>query len=141
MTVRAHHLVTIFLVTTMVGADTSSCSGGPNMSDPNNVYVPGTNYCYTDPPAGCYAYCVDVQAVGFSNECYGVGQGPLEMQFEQKVQTYVSNLPPALLDSFCPQASNTGSYHVTPCQQGITPVEYPNQDHGTCVPVPAGCPW
>jgi hypothetical protein len=29
---------------------------------------------------------------------------------------------------------------VTPCADGITPVEWPGQDHQVCTPAPAGCP-
>jgi hypothetical protein len=141
MKIRARHLIIIVLMTLMVGADTSSCSSGSSTltGDPNNVYVPGTNYCYTDPPAGCYAYCVNPGMVGFNAACYGPAQGPLEAEFENKVDTYVNGLPPNA--PLCREMSSLGSYHATPCQFGITPQEFPNQDHSVCTPVPAGCPW
>jgi hypothetical protein len=29
---------------------------------------------------------------------------------------------------------------VTPCDVGVTPKEWPDQDHEVCEPVPPGCP-
>ena len=106
---------------------------GPMVTTP----PPPLPYCLTDPPVGCAAQCVGVDVVGYTDACSNIEAGPRTMQFVMDVDMYVSDLA-AQGGTPCP-AENLG-VTVTPCADGIQPVEWPNQDHTVCTPAPPGCP-
>jgi hypothetical protein len=121
----------------MIGADGGGCDPWAGWSNPPPAAPPSEPYCYTDPPLGCAAVCMDVDVVGWTAPCSNVEAGPQTDAFEAKVQS--------LLDSANAQsvavctADNLGAT-LTPCMVGINPAEWPNQDHATCTTPPAGCP-
>jgi hypothetical protein len=94
-------------------------------------------YCHTDPPVGCAAYCSGVNEVTFTPACTHISAGPLELAFEDIVISGVQELE-AQGTQACPKANL--SAFATPCEVGIIPQEWPNQDHEVGTPVPPGCP-
>lgn len=109
--------------------------------------LPGTPVlpcCLTDPPAGCRAVCAAAGDVEMSAECNGIGAGPREAQFDALVQTYVLQLvmQGTQVCTTDPMGGVMGDLmvgdSVTPCNLGIPPIEWPNQDHEVCAPMPAG---
>jgi len=119
----------------MLGAE--DCSIPWDSGTPTAMAPPPTPYCLTDPPLGCAAICLGVGVSGFTDACSNIEAGPRTTQFEMDVNAYVAELA-ANNGAPCP-AENLGAA-VTPCMDGITPVEWPNQDHAVCTTAPAGCP-
>jgi hypothetical protein len=89
--------------------------------------------CYTDPPAGCAAVCKDLGDISFTDACVSVAAGPATVDFQTKVDQASAMLPMPP----CDEASLGKT--ITPCQIGIMPAEWPNQDHDVCMPPPPGC--
>lgn len=125
-------LVLVFALSS-IGAKTgcSTPTGTQSNQDPPK------HTCLMDPPVGCAAYCQDVDVVAFTPPCTHISAGELELLFEVRVMTQVQELE-AQGTQVCPQ-SNLSTF-VTPCDVGITPQEWPAQDHEVCAPVPPGCP-
>lgn len=122
-----------------LGAESSGCWPGSTGSKKNTQSDQDANepWCHNDPPIFCAAFCAGVDKVQFTDACSELGAHTLEKQFEDKVEADFN----ALYDQgvqVCPQADLTK--FVTPCDVGITPKEWPDQDHEVCKPVPPGCP-
>jgi hypothetical protein len=96
-----------------------------------------TIYCHTDPPVGCAAYCSAKDTVTFLPACLAVGANTRELEFELKVRQLANDAASQGVH-FCPEEDLTK--FLTPCALGIEPVEWPNQSHEVCTPVPPGCP-
>jgi hypothetical protein len=103
---------------------------------PSGGYQPNF-YCYTDPPVGCAAYCSGPDTVTFTPACSHISAGDLEIMFELKIEANVKELEANGVRA-CPEADPFSV--TTPCQVGIIPQEWPNQDHAVCTPAPPGCP-
>jgi hypothetical protein len=94
---------------------------------------PSKPWCYTDPPVGCVAMCVDVGTIDFIH-CDGPAAGPVEAVFEQRVEQL------AMTQTEQPCPAGTVGLTVTPCMVGITPqLQPPNQDTTVCTVAPPGC--
>jgi hypothetical protein len=102
----------------------------PSTSPPETT-TPALPWCYTDPPLGCQAVCLGV-GDAMLMYCDDPGAGPLEMQFQMDIDG-VNDLP----GGGCNQGGV--GLAITPCTDGIMPVELPNQDHSVCTPPPPGC--
>jgi hypothetical protein len=74
--------------------------------------------------------------VGLTNQCGDIGAGPLTAKFQDDVQMAV-DMAAAAGKQLCTGDNLTG--RITPCLDGIVPVEWPNQDHSVCMPIPANC--
>jgi hypothetical protein len=94
-------------------------------------------YCYTDPPVGCAAYCIATNTVAFTPACAHISGDVQALAFEQKVKELVA-ADLADGNEVCPEADRYK--YFTPCDVGIIPAEWPNQDHNVCTPAPPGCP-
>ncbi|AUX42416.1 uncharacterized protein SOCE26_038480 [Sorangium cellulosum] len=93
-------------------------------------------FCYTDPPAKCVAFCIDVDSVAFTPMCDSVEAGELTNLFKEEVIIGAAELEAQGIQ-VCPAPDS--KHWVTPCDVGIPPVEHPNQDHNYCQPPPPGC--
>ena len=121
----------------MIGADDCALTQiGQPVPPPPPTSTPAKPWCLTDPPVGCGAICLGVGVPGFTDACNNIEAGPRTMQFVDDVNTYVADLA-ANNGQACP-AANLG-VTVTPCADGIQPVEWPNQDHAECTSPPPGC--
>ncbi len=121
----------------MIGADDCNITLPWDPGTPGGSPPPPMPYCLTDPPVGCAAVCVGVGVQSFTDACSNIEAGPLTVKFEMDV----SNAVATALDNgieVCPAANLNNT--MTPCMDGITPVEWPNQDHAECTPAPPGCP-
>ena len=94
-------------------------------------------FCYMDPPLNCVAFCIGVDEFVFTPQCNLPASGDLFLLFRAKVESDVADLEAQGIQ-VCPAADT--KHWVTPCNEGIEPVEHPNQDHEVCQPVPPGCP-
>ncbi len=142
---RIHGLALVPFAWTMIGADKctgwgwTSGNGQPSPWDP-----PAMPYCYTDPPQGCSAYCADVDDVELTSACSNVDAGPRTDDFEATIRAIVNMLTMAgtqICDGTNSGDGVTSGVRTNPCQVGIQPVEWPNQDHSVCMSPPPGCPW
>ncbi|WP_438018107.1 hypothetical protein WMF18_03060 [Sorangium sp. So ce315] len=124
---------TVVLVFALCSLGAKECTPGSSQFDQDS----GLPFCHTDPPVFCAAYCSGVRQVAFTSACSDVGADKLEILFELKVMEGVRQLE-AQGTQVCPAADPTS--FVTPCSVDIIPQEWPNQDHGSCQPVPPGCP-
>lgn len=123
-------LLVFLMALCSIGADQKSCAGST---------VPPTElwrYCYTDPPVGCKAYCFAVHHVEVTPACFHPSAGPLTKEFEVKVNLAL-DVAEAEGVEVCPRADS--SLVATPCDLGIFPQEWPDQDHDVCTPAPVGC--
>lgn len=133
---KTYALVLVPFALSMLGADDCALTQiGQPVPPPKTI--PTKPYCYTDPPLGCAAICTAVDMPGLTAACSNVDAGPRTAQFEADVNTYLADLA-AHGATACP-AENLGAT-VTPCADGIQPVEWPNQDHAECTTPPPGCP-
>lgn len=130
MNARGHWFVVVLLGLCSIGADDCTPASTPSTPpiDPNN-------YCYTDPPVGCAAYCSGPDDVTFTPACKHISAGQREIDFENFVITGVNALL-AQGKHTCPQADPSNL--ITPCMTNFPPVQWPNQS--ACTPPPAGCP-
>jgi hypothetical protein len=121
----------------MIGA--KDCDPWADWEKPPPAPMPSSTkpFCYTDPPLGCAAICKDVDLMSWTGPCSNIEAGPQTDLFEKKIEAAV-NMAADQGIQLC-TASNIGSA-LTPCMAGITPVEWPNQDHEVCTPAPPGCP-
>jgi hypothetical protein len=133
-------LAVVLFAWTMIGADGGGCAltqiGQP--VPPSAQPTPALPYCYTDPPRGCAVVCMDVGTPTFAPQCANVEAGPRTQSFEDQVDNGLATALDQGVE-ICP-ADKLGM-ELTPCALGITPVEWPNQDHESCTPPPPGCPW
>jgi hypothetical protein len=97
-----------------------------------SAVMPALPCCYTDPPQGCVAVCLAVGPISFVG-CNGPASDALAKQFAMDVNTAQATLP----GDACDEGSIGRG--ITPCQDGIAPVELPNQDHTVCMSPPPGC--
>lgn len=133
---RTRALAIVPFAWTMIGADDCALTqiGQPV---PQSSTTPTKPFCFTDPPLGCAAICSDVDVVDWTGACSNVEAGPRTAQFKMDIDNAVSSAS-AKGVQLC-TALNIGAA-VTPCMDGITPAEWPNQDHEVCTPSPLGCP-
>jgi hypothetical protein len=75
--------------------------------------------------------------VELTNACSDIGASTREGQFAMDVQAAIDTLHAKGL--FACNDAQVGLASVTPCQDGLPPLEWPNQDHDVCTPPPAGC--
>lgn len=134
---RTYALAIVPFAWTMIGAKDCDPWAGWSNPPPASTAPPAKPFCYTDPPLGCAAQCAAVDSLAFTDACSNVEAGPREQQFEKLLTDKVSAL--LIQDQHVCNPSTIG-VTITPCQAGITPVEWPNQDHEVCTPAPAGCP-
>lgn len=128
MTSRAHWIIVVMLGLSSIGADDCFPAAAPGLAiDPNN-------FCYTDPPVGCAAYCSAPDVVSVTPACTHISAGPREFEFEIKVLAHMDLLEAQGI-RVCPQA-NLFNF-TTPCMVGVPPVQWPNQSE--CTPPPPGC--
>jgi len=138
---RIHWFIVLVFSLCSIGANTSSSGCKPS----DTQFTRGTQadqntskpWCHTDPPIFCAAYCSDYDKVSFTKACWDIGADLLELQFELKVM----DLYQEKVDQgthLCVQADPFS--FLTPCNVGIIPQEWPDQDHEVCQPVPPGCP-
>src|SRR5262249_1476426 len=106
-------------------------------SPTTGTLMPAKPFCYTDPPLVCAVYCAGVHQPSFTDPCGNVEAGPRTQKFEDDMQAGFLSLMVAGRE-ICPDSLFGGT--ITPCQDGIPSVEWPNQDHEFCTPPPAGCP-
>jgi hypothetical protein len=135
---RARVAVTMALFLSTIGADNCGVywpSGNGGAAPPP---APTKPWCMTDPPRGCRATCAFLDKPDFTAACDDVSAGPLTEKFEADAM--------ARVDAFiasggepCNQADLDSGATVTPCQLGIMPVEWPDQDHDVCISPPPGC--
>ena len=118
----------------MIGADDCALT---QIGQPVPPTTPAKPYCLTDPPVGCAAVCAGVGVPALTDACSNIEAGPRTMQFKNDVQIYLDDVA-ANGGTPCP-TENLGAA-VTPCMDGIQPVEWPNQDHAECTTPPPGCP-
>ncbi|WP_441291863.1 hypothetical protein ACSRUE_16715 [Sorangium sp. KYC3313] len=123
----------VVLVFALCSIGGKECTPGTGASSQNS----GLPFCHSDPPIFCAAYCSGYDSVTFRDECSDIGADTLEILFELKVMSlYQEQLNQDI--HLCTQADPFT--FLTPCQIGIIPQEWPNQDHEVCQPVPPGCP-
>jgi hypothetical protein len=101
---------------------------------PATPMTPALPYCYTDPPVGCGVYCAAQDDIRFTQACAGPASGTLTMQFQNDIATAVQNAMAHGTD-LC-TSSNVGAT-ISPCMDGIVPMELPNQSHESCMVAPA----
>jgi hypothetical protein len=121
----------------MIGAKDCDPWAGWSNPPPTQTPSPSKPFCYTDPPLGCAAVCTGEDNVTFTPACSNVESGPLELDFQNLIMAKVNMY--LMQDQHVCNPSTIG-VTITPCQAGITPVEWPNQDHEVCTPAPPGCP-
>jgi len=128
MTSRAQWLIVVLLGLSSIGADDCFPAAASSVPiDPNN-------FCYTDPPVGCAAYCRGPDDLAVTPACFHISGGPRELEFEQAVVAQILLLEAEGI-RVCPQADlNT---FVTPCDVGVPPIQWPDQSE--CLSPPAGC--
>ena len=138
---RAYGLALVLFAWTMIGADKcagwgwTSGNGQPSpWTPPSGPVLP---YCNADPPVGCAALCLAVDDVELNSACSDIGASSREKQFAGDIQAAIDALHAKGQDA-CDDAQ-VGVASITPCQDNLPPVEWPNQDHDTCAPPPTAC--
>jgi hypothetical protein len=135
---RTHALALMLFGCMTIGAD-GSCNpwAGWTNPPPPSTTPPSKPYCYTDPPLGCAAICQDVDTLNFTDACNNIEAGSLTAKFVKDIDAAFNN---ALnMGTHLCTSSNIGAT-FTPCMAGITPAEWPGQDHTVCMTAPPGCP-
>jgi hypothetical protein len=136
---RTYVLAIVPFAWLMIGAD-GSCNPWSGWSNPPPAQPPPSPakpWCNADPPVGCAAVCVALDDVEFTSACADIGADKKTGQFVKDIQTVVDARHAKGLDAY--DASQVGMGAITPCQDGLPPVEWPNQDHEVCTPPPTGC--
>jgi hypothetical protein len=135
---RACGLLIVPFAWMMLGADDCLQIGPIGQTAPPSAQsAPALPYCNADPPVGCAAVCVAVDDVELNSACSDIGANTRADQFAMDVQTAIDALHAKGL--YACNDAQVGVASVTPCQDGLAPLEWPNQDHATCTPPPAGC--
>jgi hypothetical protein len=140
VTRKIHTLLLVLFAWMAIGAD--NCDGwgwsaGPTKNTPAPTPTPALPWCYTDPPQGCAVVCTDPTLPPAPNGCCSnPAADVLTMQFLMHVQNAEAQAESATGMTLCSLHPNA---IVAPCNDGILPVEWPNQDHASCMPAPAGC--
>jgi hypothetical protein len=132
---KIHAIALVLFALTMIGAQ--DCWSTAPVGSTNGNSTDGKLFCYTDPPLGCAVICAAIDNPVFTGSCSNVEAGPRTKMFVDDVQA-IYDTAAAQGIPVCP-AEKIGMA-VTSCADGITPVEWPGQDHQVCTPAPAGCP-
>jgi hypothetical protein len=134
---KTYALAVVCFSWTMIGAKDCNPWAGWSNPPPASSTSPSKPFCYTHPPLGCAAICKDVDLAGWTAPCSNVEAGPLTADFEDKMNAI---LAVAAMKGIQICTADKIGFTTTPCQVGITPVEWPNQDHTVCASAPPGCP-
>lgn len=134
---RTRALAVVLFAWIALGAD--GCDPWARWSNPPPAQAPSPAkpFCNADPPVGCAVVCAAVDDVEFTGACADIGASSRTQQFMADVQSAVDALHAKGQDA-CSDAQ-VGMASITPCQDGLAPLEWPNQDHDVCAPPPAGC--
>lgn len=139
---RISWLIVLVFALSSIGANPSSqgCQPSGTQSYQGTQSNPDSTLplCYMDPPVGCVAFCIDVDLIAFTPMCENPASDKLTILFKDKVLSDAAELELQGVQ-VCPVADS--KHWVTPCNVGITPQEWPNQDHESCQPVPPGCQY
>ncbi|WP_437900606.1 hypothetical protein [Sorangium sp. So ce124] len=132
--------ITLTFALCSIGAETSKCT--PDSSQNSQETQPSQDFskpfCHTDPPINCVVFCYATDQLMFTPACNGVGADELTLLFMEEILISAEDLAADGIQ-VCP-APDPNNW-LTPCDIGIIPQEWPNQDHAACRPVPPGCAW
>lgn len=135
MSSRAVVLCAMAFFASSIGAkDCAPGNGGGSASANQPSDKP---FCLTDPPFGCAALCVNVDEVGFSDECAQLSAGPMTAQFKENVYEYVQLLH-GEGKQVCNEPDSLGAF-VTPCDLGYVP-STGTESLDACMLRPQACP-
>ncbi|AUX32331.1 MULTISPECIES: hypothetical protein [Sorangium] len=123
-----------------IGAKSPKCtpSGSQPSQDAQLNQDSVKPFCYTDPPAKCVAFCIAVDQIAFTPMCEGPDADELTILFMEEAINGAEDLEAQGIQ-VCPAPDS--KHWVTPCDVGIIPQEWPNQDHAVCQPAPPGCAY
>jgi hypothetical protein len=119
------------------GCDFGKIGEGQAPAEP----APQKPFCLTDPPSGCMAICVELNQVGFTDNCTLPGSGPRTALFKETVFENVTistaqGMP--LCDDENELFINSLS-GVTSCAAGYPPQVLQSESLDACAPPPPGC--